>query len=210
MLKGTIYITYDMNLCLANLGTCKTIVVADEPDIYNSPGKIGGSILVPPYEALAAIIDGDEEKFRYEYLNYLNTNLTANKFINILLQALMAGTNMIIILDREGPKFDMVLKEYFMMFFGIVLGDESNAFQFDLNYIPAILNRLYMDDDIPVNNFLQLYPENLPYDPVILRKMAFDYNVPFVNDYETGIYFNKMSKIMKNGGLIRNVVQRVE
>ena len=209
MLKGTIYITYDMNLCLANLGTCKTIVVADEPEQYNIPGKIGGSLLVPPYEALAAFVEGDEERFRFEYLNYLSTNITVNRFINIILQALMAGTNIIILLDREGPKFDILLKDYFMMFFGILLGDESNQFTFDLNYIPAILNKLYMDDDIPINNFLGLYPENIPFDPVILRKMAFDFRIPFVNDYETGTYFSKLSKVMKNGGLIQNAVVRI-
>ena len=158
MLKGTIYITYDMNLCLANLNSCKTIVVADEPDQYNIPGKIGGSLLVPPYEALAAFVEGDEERFRYEYLNYLSTNITVNRFTNIILQALIAGTNIIILLDREGPKFDILLKDYFMMTFGILLGDESNQFTFDLNYIPVILNRLYSDEDINVNYFLQLYP----------------------------------------------------
>ena len=70
MIKGTIYISYDINLCLANLNTCKTIIIADEPDLYNIPGKIGGSLLLPPYEALVSMIDGDEEKFRYEYLSY--------------------------------------------------------------------------------------------------------------------------------------------
>lgn len=209
MLKGTIYITYDVNLCLANLNSCKTIIVADEPDVYNIPGKIGGSLLVPPYQALSAIIDGDEERFRYEYLNYLSNDLTVNKLINIILQALIAGTNIIILLDREGPKFDRELKEYFMTSFGILIGDGSNQFQFDLNYIPIILNRLYSEDEININYYLNLYPLDVPFDPFILRKLAFDYNFPFINDYETGAYFKKVSKILKNGGIIQNVVKRI-
>ena len=209
MLKGTIYITYDVNLCLANLNTCKTIVVADEPDIYNIPGKIGGSLLVPPYQALAAAIDGDEEKFRYEYINYLATDMVVSRFINIILQALIAGTNMIILLDKEGPKFDMLLKHYFAMFFGIIVGDSNTQFQFDPNYIPAILNKLYAEDDINAGYFLSLYPLNLPFDEFILRKLSFDYQIPFVNDIETTTHFKKMCKIMQNGGIIRNVVKRI-
>lgn len=209
MLKGTIYISYDINLCLANLNTCKTIIVADEPDLYNIPGKIGGSLLLPPYEALISMVDGDEEKFRYEYINYLSTNITVNKFMNIILQALIAGTNIILLIDSNGPKFDMVLREYFMSAFGIILGDGSHQFAFDLNYVPIILNRLYTDDDINVKYYLQLFPEEIPFDPFIIRKMAYDSNIPFSNDYETGGYFKKMSKIFKNGGIIHGVVKRL-
>ena len=209
MLKGTIYVTYDINLCLSNLNTCKTIVIADEPDNYNVPGKIGGSLLLPPYDALVAVIDGDEQKFRYEYINYLSTNVTVNKFINIILQALIVGTNIIILLDKEGPKFDMVLKEFFAVVFGIYIGDGSNQFQFDINFFPGILNRLYMDDDIDCKNFLLLSPEGCQFNPFILRKLCFDYNIPFINDHEAGMFFSKQSKILKNGGLIRNAVQRI-
>lgn len=210
MLKGTIYITYDMNLCLANLNACKTIIIADEPDRYNIPGKIGGSLLVPPYQALAAVIDGDEEKFRYEYLNYLTMDPTVNKFINIILQALLAGTNIIFLMDREGPtKFDMILKEYFMISFGIILGDDNTQFQYDLNYIPIILNKLYTEDDITPQSYLEMFPLEIPFDPFILRKLAFDLNIAFVNEYDTNAYLKKMSKIMKNGGIVRNVVKRI-
>ena len=74
LLKGTIYVTYDINLCLSNLNMCKTIVIADEPDQYNIPGKIGGSILLPPYEAMACLIDNNIDGFRTEYLSYLRMN----------------------------------------------------------------------------------------------------------------------------------------
>lgn len=209
MLKGTIYITYDINLCLANINNCKTIVIADEPDLFNIPGKVGGSLLLPPYEALVAIIDGDEEKFRYEYMRYLMTDVTVNKFINILLQALIAGTNMIFLIDKDGPKFDLVLREFFMTYFGIVLGTGSQQFVFNPGFIPAILNRLYIDDDISVDYYLQLFPQEIPFDPFIISKMAYDYDLPFIGDYATMGYYKKRSKILKNGGIIRGVVQRL-
>ena len=209
MLKGTIYITYDINLCLANLNTCKTIIIADEPDLYNIPGKIGGSLLLPPYEALACIIDNDEERFQYEYTHYLLSDLTVNKFLNIILQALIAGTNIIFLIDKEGPKFDMVLKEFFMIYFGIIIGDESHQFIFDMNFVPKILNRLYADDDINVDYYLKMYPEEVLFDPWLIRKMAYDYNLPFIGDYVSMEYYKKRSKILKNGGLIRGVVKRL-
>lgn len=209
MIKGTIYVTYDINLCIANLNTCKNIIIADEPDMYQVPDKIGGSLLLPPYEALAAIIDGDEDKFRYEYLSYLTNDITVNKFINIILQALLAGTNIIFLMDREGPKFDTVLKEFFAMSFGIFIGDSSNQFQFDINYLPIILNRLYFEDEISAGYYLTLFPIEIPFDSYSLRKLAYEHQVPFTGEYDMNNYFKKMSKINKNGGLIRNVVQRI-
>ena len=209
MLKGTIYITYDINLCLANLNTCKTVIIADEPDLYNIPGKIGGSLLLPPYEALVSIIDNDEEKFRYEYTYYLLSDITVNKFLNIILQALIAGTNIIFLIDKEGPKFDMVLREFFISNFGIIIGDDSHQFAFDANYIPVILNRLYTDDDINVDYYLKLFPEEVPFDPFIIRKMSYDYNMSFTNDHDAFLYYKKRSKILKNGGLISGVIKRL-
>lgn len=209
MLKGTIYTTYDINLCLANINTCKTIIIADEPDLYNIPGKIGGSLLLPPYEALACIIDNDEEKFRYEYIHYLLSDVTVNKFINIILQALITGTNIIFLIDKEGPKFDMPLKEFFMSNFGIIIGDESQQFGFNIAYIPVILNRLYADDDITADYYLTMFPENIPFDPFIIRKMAYDYNLPFVGEYGSMGYYKKRSKILKNGGVIKGVIKRL-
>lgn len=213
MLKGTIYITYDMNLCLANLNTCKTIIIADDQDKYNIPGKIGGSLLVPPYQALTAVIDGDEEKFRYEYLNYLTIDPTVNKFINIILQALLAGTNIIFLIDREGPtKFDMVLKEYFMISFGIILGDGTTQFQYDVNYIPIILNKLYTEDDFEPQSYLNIFPLEIPFDPFIVNKLIYDMqflDIPFTDHNHAHAYFKKLSKIMQNGGVVRNVVERI-
>lgn len=211
MIKGSIYITYDINLCLANLNTCKTIIIADDPDKYNIPGKIGGSLLMPPYQALTAVIDGDEEKFKYEYLNYLTMDPTVNKFINIILQALLVGTNIIFLMDNEGPfKFDIILKEYFMMSFGIILGDYNIEFQYDINHIPVILNKLYTEDDIDPQTYLRDFPLEIPFDPFVLRKLAYEYQYTFMNDYDANTQFKKISKLLKNGGIIRNVVKRIE
>lgn len=210
MLKGTIYITYDINLSLSNLNTCKTIIIADESDKYNIPGKIGGNLLSPPYQALTAVIDGDEEKFKYEYLNYLTLDPIVNKFINIILKALLVGTNIIFLMDKDGPvKFDMVLKEYFMVSFGIILGDNNIQFQYDINYIPIILNKLYTEDDFSSDEYLKAFPLEIPFDPFILRKLAFDTNYTFIDEYNANMHFKKMSKIIKSGGIIRNVVKRI-
>lgn len=202
MLKGTIYITYDINLCLANLGTCKTIIIADEPDLYNIPGKIGGSLLLPPYEALVSIIDNDYVKFDQEYIAYLVSNPTVNSFINIILQALIAGTNIIFLIDKDGPKFDMVLRQFFTEAFGIVIGDESHQFKFIVNYFPMILNKLYTEDAINIDYYLSLFPQDIPFDSFILRKMAYESNMIFTNDYQVNTYFKNISNIIRNGGII--------
>ena len=208
MLKGTIYITYDTNLCLANLGTCKTIAVVDEPDIVNIPGKIGGSILLPPYEALAALVDNDYNKFEYLYINYLANNPSVIKFIDIILQALLVGTNIILLIDSEGPKFDDVLRKLFMGF-GICIGDDKTQFQYNISAMPMILTRLYANDSINAEYFLRLYPHEVGFDPFILRKLSYNYGIYFTNDAEMSFHFKHRSIILK-GGKIQDVISRPE
>lgn len=209
MIKGTIYITHDINLCLANLNTCKTIAVVDEPNMYNIPDKIGGSLLLPPYEALAALIDDNIDAFKYEYITYLSSDISVVKFINIILQALIAGTNILLFVESEGPDFIMTFKEFFMMNFGILIGDENNAFQYDITYFPNILNRLYAEDEISKEYYLNLYPQDIPFDIFTIKKLSYEYAIMFNNDTEAGMYFKKLSKVFKNGGKIQGVVKRL-
>ena len=209
LLKGTIYITYDINLCLANLNMCRTIVIADEPDQYNIPGKIGGSILLPPYEAMACLIDNNIDGFRTEYLSYLRMNYSVDRFISIIIQALMVGTNIIFLMDPQGPEFEMVLKEFFMTQYGILLGDSNTPFSFDISYTPYILNKLYAEDNIPKEMYLNLYPQESSFDQFTLQKLMYEYAI---NSDLVGAnnYFMKQSLILKNGGIIRGVVKRHE
>lgn len=209
MLKGTIYITYDVNLCLANLGTCKTIAIVDEPDILNIPGKIGGSILLPPYEALAALVDNNYNEFEYLYIQYLSMNQSVVKFIDIILQALIVGTNIIFLIDSDGPKFDDVLRKLFMNSFGICIGDDKISFQYNINALPMIFTRLYANDSINAEYFLRLYPQDAQFDQFTIRKLAYDYKIPFTTDSEMNTYFKHHSIILK-GGMIQDVVLRLE
>lgn len=210
MLKGTIYIANDINFCMANLNTCKTIAIVDEPDIINIPGKIGASVLIPPYEALAAIIDDDEYKFKYEYYRYLDTNITVCKFIDIILQALIVGTNMIFLVDKEGPDFISTLRDYFISNFGIYIGDPVNNFQYNQLYMPNIYNRLYANDSIDKEYYLKLFPQEIPFDPYILGKLMYEYGMGFSENNDAMVYFKKKSLIIKNGGTIQGVVRRLE
>ena len=209
MLKGSIYFTTDPNLCMANLNTCKTITIADEPVNLNIPGKIGGSILLPPYKALASLIEDDYEKFRFEYEHYLLTDITVNKFIDIILQALIVGTNIIFYIEPDAPKFDGVLKEFFMGSFGIYIGDQNNNFIYNTQYNSVILSRLYMDDSIEKEYFLKLFPVNEPFDPMVVGKLAYEYGIKFRSQPEAENYFMTLVQAIKNGGLVRDVVTRL-
>lgn len=209
LLKGTVYVTYDINLCLSNLNMCKTIVIADEPDQYNIPGKIGGSILLPPYEAMVCLVDNNIDGFRTEYLSYLRTDYSVDRFMSIIIQALILGTNIIFLMDPQGPEFEMVLKEFFMTQYGILLGDSNTPFSFDISYTPFILNKLYAEDNIPKEMYLNLYPQESTFDQFTLQKLMYEYAI---NSDLVGAnnYFKKQSLILKNGGIIRGVVKRHE
>lgn len=213
ILKGTIYITHDINLCLSNLNMCKTVVIADEPESpqYNIPGKIGGSLLLPPYEAMAYLVDDDMNSFKQEYLNYLKMNYSVDKFINIIIQALIGGTNIIFLLDKEiTDDIEIVLKDFFAMEYGIILGTSTNSFAFDITYTPFILNKLYAEDGIHNKMYLTLFPQEIQFDQFILQKLMYDYDIKFDDLNIANSYFKKQSLILKNGGLIQNIVKRPE
>lgn len=209
LLKGTIYITNDINLCLSNLNMCKTIIIADEPDNYMIPQAIGGSLLLPPYEAMTALIDGNDAEFNMGYMDYLNNNPSVYKFINIILQALIAGTNIIFLIDSEGINFELSLKEFFMTSFGILIGDSAHVFSYDITYTPIILNRLYISDDISKETYLLLYPYEIDIEPFFVNKLSYEFNMIFKDIRMAHDYFKKYSLVLKNGGIIRDVVSRL-
>lgn len=209
LLKGTIYITTDINLCLSNLNMCKTIIIADEPDNYRIPQAIGGSLLLPPYEAMTALINGNDAEFNMGYMDYLNNNPSVYKFINIILQALIAGTNIIFLIDSEGINFELSLREFFMTSFGILIGDSGHVFSYDITYTPIILNRLYISDDISKETYLTLYPNDMNIEPFFVSKLSYEFNIIFNDIRIANEYFKKYSKVLKNGGIIRDVVSRL-
>lgn len=209
LLKGTIYITNDINLCLANMAMCKTIIIADEPENYRMPQAIGGSLLLPPYQALELLVDGNERDFEFEYDQYLNNDISVYKFINIILQALIVGTNIIFLVESNDIDFMKVLRRYFAVSFGIILGDSMNPFSFDINYTTSILNRLYSCDDISKETYLSLYPLEFDIDPFCVGKLQADFNMRFNNIKEAHEYFKRYSQVLKNGGIIRDAVSRL-
>lgn len=209
LLKGTIYITNDINLCLTNMAMCKTIIIADEPENYRMPQAIGGSLLLPPYQALELLVDGNERDFEFEYDQYLNNDISVYKFINIILQALIVGTNIIFLVESNDIDFMKVLRRYFAVSFGIILGDSMNPFSFDINYTPTILNRLYSCDDISKETYLSLYPLEFDIDPFCVGKLQADFNMRFNNIKEAHEYFKRYSQVLKNGGIIRDAVSRL-
>lgn len=209
LLKGTIYITNDINLCLTNMAMCKTIIIADEPENYRMPQAIGGSLLLPPYQALELLVDGNERDFEFEYDQYLNNDISVYKFINIILQALIVGTNIIFLVESNDIDFMKVLRRYFAVSFGIILGDSMNPFSFDINYTTSILNRLYSCDDISKETYLSLYPLEFDIDPFCVGKLQADFNMRFNNIKEAHEYFKRYSQMLKNGGIIRDAVSRL-
>lgn len=209
LLKGTIYITNDINLCLTNMAMCKTIIIADEPENYRMPQAIGGSLLLPPYQALELLVDGNERDFEFEYDQYLNNDISVYKFINIILQALIVGTNIIFLVESNDIDFMKVLRRYFAVSFGIILGDHMNPFSFDINYTTIILNRLYSCDDISKETYLSLYPLEFDIDPFCVGKLQADFNMRFNNIKEAHEYFKRYSQMLKNGGIIRDAVSRL-
>ena len=104
------------------------------------------SILLPPYDAMAALLDGDMNRFGSIYDEFLATSYEANTLISIILAALYKGVNMILYIP---------VAEYNLGFIGNTLNyiayatgcfpgfGETMQFSYDMKYNDSNLIRLF-------------------------------------------------------------------
>lgn len=195
MFKGTLFITTDINMAQQLIYTSK-IVIIGESDQHTSQilNGIGGSILLPPYAAMMAQMDGNADQFYNQYYLHLYTK-EPQEFIATILRALMIGTNIVLYCSEDEFKLcGQFLLQFLQRDFGIVVGTPNNPFYFDPSYIPAICTLLYINDLIKVDELFMLYPDNVPINDIILPKLVEELH-PVVDVQSTQGYLNYFNNL---------------
>ena len=208
LLKGTIYITEDMNIVNSIPYNSNTkIVNLDEDDILpDSSNILVGTCLLPPIEAKIAEVDGNQTLYDTIYSNHLMMPFQ-QQFISALLSYLYKGGNLILFLPELGYNNtkDMIIYEMFKLY-GIhigLIGDQNpqkaNCY-YDETCIPMWLNSIYSVSAISPYEFLYMYPlDAVLNNNVIIRKLVkelnpygenFNEQVGYIHEFHKKIHIN--------------------
>lgn len=208
LLKGTIYITEDMNIVNSIPYNSNTkIVNLDEDDILpDSSNILVGTCLLPPIEAKIAEVDGNQTLYDTIYSNHLMMPFQ-QQFISALLSYLYKGGNLILFLPELGYNNtkDMIIYEMFKLY-GIhigLIGDQdpqkANCY-YDETCIPMWLNSIYSVSAISPYEFLYMYPlDAVLNNNVIIRKLVkelnpygenFNEQVGYIHEFHKKIHIN--------------------
>lgn len=165
-------------------------------------GVVMLSSLLPPPEAVTVFLDGRDDIGANVYTNFLNTDLTAQNIISVLLKVLFTGKNIVLFIPRDEAtsiSFVPVLGNYFFQMFGICIGDIRNPASAssrpnELQYA-NILNCMYLYDNLSYIEFCSYFPENIVINEAVSNKIITDNNIS-LNDVIAAT--NNMSPTMQD------------
>lgn len=169
-LKGTIFITNNIDMIKnADLSTT-SIISLDEDGILGEPSKnmIYGTCLLPPIQSKQAESDGDEQAYDMYYTNML-LEPYQQSFIAAIISCLFCnGTTILLFLPSEGYTYTTEkLVEHLYKIYGIHPGiiEAQNPLYANCYYddrcIPIWLNLIYsISEIISPEQYLYLYPQD--------------------------------------------------
>ena len=208
LLKGTIYITEDMNIINSIPYNSNTKIVSlDEDNILPESSHIlVGTCLLPSIEAKIAEVDGNQSLYDTIYSNHLMLPFQ-QQFIAALLSYLYKGGNLILFLPELGYNNtkEMIIYEIFKLY-GVHIGligdpnpQKANCY-YDDSCVPMWLNSIYSVSAISPYEFLYMYPTDaLLNNNVIIRKLVKELNpygenfndqVAYIHEFHKKIHIN--------------------
>jgi len=173
MFKGTLFITTDVNILQQLVYNNKVIIIGEpDPAMINALNAVVGSILLPPYLAMMAQMDGNINEFYNQYYLHLYTK-EPQEFIATILKALTLGKNIVMYCTEDEFKLcGQFLLQFLQKDFGIVVGTQNNQFYFDPAYTPTVTTLLYINDLVTADELFMLYPDTIPINDIILPKLV--------------------------------------
>lgn len=218
MLTGNIFITTDftvvMNQCAMNDPNTR-IVYIDNVDPKYENILLNGTLLMPPYEAISARLEGDMQTYNITYNNYLASDFII-AYLAIFVKLLYSGTNIILYMSKDSYEmYYKTLYDFILFNFGISIGDEQTPPTFNTNYIPQICNLLYLNDVyFTFEEYMKWYPlTQIPDD--VIRKMITQVNPFSINCDGTFEWYKKYfedykAQVLQTGNVLKIVAKRVD
>lgn len=173
----------------------------EDPRLQYIPNKLSASILLPPYDAISAELDGNLDLAQYKYYEYLSSSEPA-EFISILLTAAIQNIKIGLYFGNELKelKFPMMLMNYFYFYKGLSIGYKDLQPGFVDNYVPPMLGDLLGRDLIGPEQFLMFMPNDMDIPDFILPALVQIFRPPFVEDGDYNKYFKTLISEIKSAG----------
>lgn len=213
MFRGSISITTDFNTVQNMLGTHRVVIIGEpDPQLVQMTNAVVGSILLPPYNAMMALMDNDYNNFNMIYYNHLSQQECLS-FIAVLIKSAIQGTNLLLYMKPD--EYEMYYKPfelYMINNFGIQIGNEYNQFMYNQNYNHIILSVLYLNDLITVPELFNIYPQGIQFDDNVTMKLINEVR-PVIQDtsfesYKNYFYNYKESMKQNNSSYVPNLFMK--
>lgn len=158
MLKAQLWATSDINLVNQAITQGFKIIYLGDPISIDPVYKdvfVTSTSLVPDYNTLALMIDGNQQGFIEMYTLSLNSK-PAIEMLSVIFTCLYRGTNIMFFLPPESAGLNFV--EYLLQFiqfnYGITTQTKTTEFYFDPAYVGRIIELLYLNNLVDANEFL--------------------------------------------------------
>lgn len=144
MFKGSLYLVKDINLAVQCGSQGAKVIYIGELNNNLPPQFIPCPILLPPYEALNAEINGDMQTYVQLYSQYLSSNKECYDTFMTIITALFNDTNMILYVE-EGNNLQHAnaLMQYMFNVFNIQIGTDQVQYVLNPDIIPVLLALIY-------------------------------------------------------------------
>ena len=176
--RGEAIITDDINLVQQSQSIPGTkIINLDSDTRFSNPDVIGGGLLLPPPDAMMAMVDGDEQRFDIIYNAHYETPELSEYMVIIFGFLFNTGNLIFYHPDLHATDNTMITKFLNIMYdkFGLGIGIPGQVVcQYDARHIVQWLNMLYSILLITPPYFLREYPVGIQIDPQIMGMLLQD------------------------------------
>lgn len=205
--NGTLYSTSDLNLALheSEKLNSKIMLIDDISTTYQNPRIIRAGILLPPYDAMCAFDNNNENDFISIYQFHIITSCT--KIIASMIGCMMNNYNILLYIPEHIYREVSYLLLHMQNLHGIICGNESTPFYYNESYNDFNIGFLYKLNYISPEEYLyKIKDMNFINDPDIIQKLISELN-PVLSEYTIQKYYDyfiNFSKLMKNNNNVLN------
>lgn len=182
MLKAQLWATSDINIVNQGLAHGFKVIYLGDPISIDPMYKdifVVSTALVPDYNLLSLMVDGNPQAFIEMYTMSLNSR-PAMEMMSVILTCLYRGTNIMFYLPPEaaGLDFAQYLLQFIQYNYGITTKTRTTEFMFDPSFKGRIIELLYLNNLVDYTEFL-INSETL--DKPTLKKLVSELH-PMVED----------------------------
>lgn len=177
---GNVFYSNDFNeLMFAQQNNIRVVVLDDDRDRYKRFGCYPMGILLPPFDALDAELNGDFVGAKQIYFAHLQSQYCSEAFAAIF-TALYAGKDLMFYISSDEARnleFSKSFLEFLANVFGVIPGSitypNTGAISNQSNHLANRLNVMYITDNIPFEVYAREYPKDLYPDLMVCQKIAY-------------------------------------